>query len=57
MPQSDRLIARLRRQQQLDKITPKADRFLTSPISLYIADRRNPRSPLIPIAIQLGQVL
>ncbi len=40
----------------LDNLTPQAGRFLTSPISLYFADRRNPRSPLIPIAIQLGQV-
>jgi len=40
----------------LDNLTPQAGRFLTSPIALYFADRRNPRSPLIPIAIQLGQV-
>jgi len=40
----------------LDNVTPQAGRFITSPICLYFADRRNPRSPLIPIAIQLGQV-
>lgn len=40
----------------LDTVTLKENRFITAPVVLYLADRSRDGSPLIPIAIQLGQV-
>ncbi|MEO0967208.1 MAG: lipoxygenase family protein [Cyanobacteria bacterium J06639_18] len=40
----------------LDTVNPQSDRFITAPIVLYLADRSRGGYPLIPIAIQLGQV-
>ena len=40
----------------LDNVNPQENRFITAPIALYFADRSRNGSPLIPIAIQLGQI-
>ncbi|MDJ0697348.1 lipoxygenase family protein [Mastigocoleus sp. MO_188.B34] len=40
----------------LDTVNPQSDRFITAPIALYLADRSRDGYPLIPIAIQLGQL-
>ena len=40
----------------LDNVNPQENRFITAPIALYFADRSRDGYPLIPIAIQLGQI-